>query len=163
MRSSSAISAFLTMALSLPAAAGSRVYLVCDKAGAAPVAVLAEARAGGEVAVLAAREGAPGACTDRSVREVRGAPEPPKPEGARVNAGLQQAGAAASSGAALVGGVIPGAGIVSALLKEALASPGGVPGIDFQSPQLAPATREAVSNVLRKKHDTVTNSVRNIR
>lgn len=65
------------MALSLPAAAQSKVYLVCDKAGAAPVAVLAEARAGGEVAVLAT-EGAPGACTDRSVREVRGAPEPPK-------------------------------------------------------------------------------------
>lgn len=151
------------LALSLPAAAESRVYLVCDKAGAAPVAVLAEARAGGEVAVLAAKEGAPGACTDRSVREVRGAPEPPKPERARVNAGLQQAGAAVASGAALVGGVIPGAGIVSARLKEALANPGGVPAIDFQSPQLAPATREAVSNVLKTKHDTVKNSISNIR
>lgn len=38
--------------------------------------------------------------------------------GERVNAGLQQAGAAVASGAALVGGVIPGAGIVSAAVSS---------------------------------------------
>jgi len=38
--------------------------------------------------------------------------------GERVNAGLQQAGSAVASGAALVGGVIPGAGIVSAAVSS---------------------------------------------
>jgi len=163
MRISITTATFFALALSLPAAAESRVYLVCDKAGAAPVAVLAEARAGGEVAVLAAKEGAPGACTDRSVREVRGAPEPPKAEGARMNRGIQQAGSAVASGAALVGGVIPGGGIVSTRVKEALADPRGVPAIEFQSPQLAPATRDAVTNVLKTKHDTAKNSINNVR
>lgn len=163
MRIPAAFAMFSTLALTLPAAAESRVYLVCDRAGAAPVAVLAEAREGGEVAVLAAKEGAPGGCTDRSVREVRGAPEPPKAEGARVNRGNQQAGNAVASGAALLGGVMPGAGIVTALLKEALADPKGVPGIDLLSPQLTPATRDAVTNVLKTKPDTAKNSIGNIR
>jgi hypothetical protein len=154
---------FVTLALTLPAAAESKLYLVCDKAGATPVAALAEARAGGEVTVLAAKEGTPGACTDRSVREVRGAPEPPKAEGARVNRGNQQAGHAVASGASLLGGVIPGAGMISARLKEALADPKGVPGIDFQSPQLTPGTRDAVTDVLKTKHDTAKNSISNIR
>lgn len=38
--------------------------------------------------------------------------------GERVNAGIQQAGSAIASGAALVGGVIPGAGIVSAAVSS---------------------------------------------
>ena len=38
--------------------------------------------------------------------------------GERVNVGLQQAGSAVASGAALVGGVIPGAGIVSAAVSS---------------------------------------------
>lgn len=84
--------------------------------------------------MLAAKEGSPGGCTDRSVREVRSAPEPPKAEGARVNRGKQQAGNAVASGASLLGGTVPGAGPISARLKEALADPKGVPGIDFQSP-----------------------------
>ncbi|GIU79433.1 MAG: hypothetical protein KatS3mg005_2671 [Bryobacteraceae bacterium] len=154
---------FVALALTLPAAAESKVYLVCDKAGATPVAALAEVRGGSEVAVLAVKEGTPGACTDRSVREVRGAPEPPKAEGARVTKGAQQAGSAVASGASLLGGTAPGAGPISARLKEALADPRGVPGVDFQSPQMAPATREAVSNVLRTKHDTAKNSIMNIR
>jgi hypothetical protein len=154
---------FVALALTLPAAAESKLYLVCDKAGATPVAALAEARAGGEVAVLAAKEGTPGACTDRSVREVRGAPEPPKAEGARENRSKQQAGNAVASGASLLGGVMPGAGIVPALLKEALADPKGVPGVDFQSPQLTPATRDAVIDVLKTKKDTAKNTILNIR
>ena len=80
-----------------------------------------------------------------------------------MNKGIQQAGSAVASGASLLGGAIPGAGIVSARLREALADPRGVPGIDFQSPQLAPATRDAVSNVLKTKHDTVKNSINNVR
>lgn len=38
--------------------------------------------------------------------------------GEKVNAGLQQAGNAVANGAALVGGVIPGAGIVSAAISS---------------------------------------------
>lgn len=152
-----------TLALSLPAAAEGNAYLVSDRAGAAPVAVLAGPSAGGGVIVLAAKEGAPGACAEQTVREVRGVPGPPKAEKTRVNAGLQQAGSAVAGGAGLAGGAIPGGVIVSARLKEALADPRGVPGIDFQSPQLAPATREAVSSVLKTKHDAVENSIGNIR
>lgn len=68
-----------------------------------------------------------------------------------------------ASGAALPGGAPTDSGLVSSMLKEALPDPRGVPGIDFQSPQLAPATRDAVSNVLKTKHDTAKNTVNNIR
>jgi hypothetical protein len=45
--------------------------------------------------------------------------------GERVNAGLHQAGNAVASGAALVGGVIPGAGIVSAAVSSVTNLSGG--------------------------------------
>lgn len=47
--------------------------------------------------------------------------------GEKVNAGLQQAGNAVASGAALVGGVIPGAGIVSAAVSS-VTNLSGMPG-----------------------------------
>lgn len=149
--------------LAAEAAGAEKVYLICEKAGAAPVAALAEAKPGGEVAVLAVREGAPGACREPSVHEVRGVPEPDKPQAARGNTGQREAGHAVAGGAARLGGANAGAGAVSSRISRALAQPGGVPELDFSSAQLSPAMREVIQTVLKTKHDTVKNSISNIR
>jgi hypothetical protein len=158
-------------ALVLPAAGQSKVYIVCQKAGATPVVALAEKKAGGEVAVLAAAEGEAGSCADKSVHEVRtqqqqaaaqaggkGGQEKAEPGGP-----ARPGGAPPAQAAGLAGGVVPGGSILQSALKEALSKGSAVPAVDGNAPQLAAATRAAVSNVLKTKHDTAKNAIGNIR
>jgi hypothetical protein len=156
-----------------PSWAQSRIYLVCEKAGATPVAALAEQKPGGQLAVLSSSDGAPGSCQGKSVAEVRaaetpaaaqaapgGRPSGPSPQG--PSGGQPRPGGPPPAQAGLVGGALPGGAILSSAISAALAA-GSVPVVDADSPRLPPATRSAVSNVLKTKHDTVKNSINNVR
>jgi hypothetical protein len=114
------------------------------------------------VAVLAAAEGAAGSCADKSVHEVR-EQRRAAAQAERGAGAARKDGNAVAQGASLLGGVIPGAGIVPARLREALSREGGAPVVDEDAPQLAAGTRAAVSNVMKTKHDTAKNSIGNIR